>query len=117
MASRFCLLLVVVLFAIAESAPTTPQLGGWSKWRNADNSVNEICRKLKPEVETKLGQKFVPFTALTYQTQIVNGQNYRIKVYGGVNKLVIMEVNQGRNQVNILKNVAVFLLPNADFGN
>ncbi|XP_066529655.1 cystatin-A-like [Hoplias malabaricus] len=111
MASRFCLLLVVVLFAIAESSVP----GGWSEWKNADRNVNEICRKLKPEVEKQLGERFSRFEALTYQTQVVKGLNYKIKVYAGVNKLVIMQVYQGLCQNRLkcynLKNVAVFLLP------
>ncbi|XP_066531152.1 cystatin-A-like [Hoplias malabaricus] len=107
MTSRFCLLLVVVLFVIAESAPTTPQLGGWSEWKNADNSVNEICRKLQPEVQKQLGEEFSRFEALTYQTQVAGGVNYRIKVDVGVNKLVIIEVHQDLNQVDTLTKVEV----------
>ncbi|XP_066529654.1 cystatin-A-like [Hoplias malabaricus] len=115
MASRFCLLLVVVLFTIAESAPRSPLAGGWSQWKNADPKVNEICKLLQAEVQSKLGQNFSQFKALTYQNQIVAGVNYRIKVYGGVNKLVFMKVYQGLDQFLILNNVAVVPLPNANF--
>ncbi|XP_066529635.1 cystatin-A5-like [Hoplias malabaricus] len=115
MASRFCLLLVVVLFAVAESAPNSPVLGGWSKWKNADKSVNEICKNLQPEVESTLGRYFSPFKALTYQDQLVAGWNYKIKVYGGVNKLVIMEVHQNLTQYDSLTDVTVFPYPNANF--
>ncbi|XP_066529617.1 cystatin-A-like [Hoplias malabaricus] len=115
MASRFCLLLVVVLFAVAESAPKIPKLGGWSEWKNADINVNAICKKLQPEVQKKLGENFSRFEALTYQTQVVAGLNYKIKVYAGVNQLVIMQVYKNLKQVYSLTYVKVVPLPNANF--
>lgn len=58
-----------------------PLVGGLSEEvKDADDTVLEICEKVREEVETKLGKKFCEFKPLKYRTQLVNGVNYFIKV-------------------------------------
>ncbi|KAH9381004.1 hypothetical protein HPB48_008218 [Haemaphysalis longicornis] len=55
-------------------------VGGLSEEvKDADDTVREICEKVREEVEAKLGKKFCEFTPLKYRTQLVNGVNYFIK--------------------------------------
>lgn len=61
-----------------------PLCGGLSDGvQDADATVQEICEKVRPEVEAKLGKTFSEFTPLKYRTQLVNGINYFIKVRVG----------------------------------
>ncbi|XP_077539877.1 cystatin-B-like [Haemaphysalis longicornis] len=61
-----------------------PMVGGLSEEvKDADDTVREICEKVREEVEAKLGKKFCEFTPLKYRTQLVNGVNYFIKVCVG----------------------------------
>ncbi|RWS10189.1 intracellular cystatin-like protein [Dinothrombium tinctorium] len=45
-----------------------------------DDTVKEICEKIRSELEGKIGKKFEQFSPLSYKTQLVNGVNYFIKV-------------------------------------
>ncbi|XP_072531074.1 cystatin-B-like [Salminus brasiliensis] len=73
---------------------SSSQTGYWSDWKDADAEVKEICSKIKPVVEKKMGHDFPVFDALNYQQQIVKGRNYNIKVYAGNNQCVIILVWQ-----------------------
>ncbi|KAM5181663.1 cystatin-B [Mantella aurantiaca] len=54
--------------------------GGTSAAKPADGPVQELCDRVKAEVEEKHGRKFDTFTAVSYKTQMVNGTNYFVKV-------------------------------------
>ncbi|RWS28929.1 cell cycle-regulated histone H1-binding protein-like protein [Leptotrombidium deliense] len=54
--------------------------GGIGELKPADDTVNDICAKIRAEVENKAGKQFVEFTAINYASQLVNGVNYFIKV-------------------------------------
>lgn len=58
-----------------------PLCGGLSEEvKDADDTVREICEKVRAEVEAKLEKCFPEFTPLKYRTQLVNGINYFVKV-------------------------------------
>ncbi|KAH8020336.1 hypothetical protein HPB51_000786 [Rhipicephalus microplus] len=59
----------------------SPRVGGLSQeLKPADATVQEICDKVRSDVEKKLGQNFAEFTPVNYRTQVVNGTNYFVKV-------------------------------------
>uniref|UniRef100_A0A1E1WWH0 Putative intracellular cystatin n=1 Tax=Amblyomma aureolatum TaxID=187763 RepID=A0A1E1WWH0_9ACAR len=61
-----------------------PLCGGLSdEVKDADDTVREICEKVRSEVEAKLEKTFDEFTPLKYRTQLVNGINYFVKVHVG----------------------------------
>uniref|UniRef100_A0A023G794 Putative intracellular cystatin n=1 Tax=Amblyomma triste TaxID=251400 RepID=A0A023G794_AMBTT len=61
-----------------------PLCGGLSEdVKDVDVIVQEVCEKVRSEVEAKLGKKFDEFTPLKYRTQLVNGINYFVKVHVG----------------------------------
>ncbi|XP_077487669.1 cystatin-B-like [Amblyomma americanum] len=61
-----------------------PLCGGLAEEvKDADATVQEICEKVRSEVEAKLAKKFDEFTPLKYRTQLVNGVNYFVKVHVG----------------------------------
>uniref|UniRef100_A0A131XM09 Putative intracellular cystatin n=1 Tax=Hyalomma excavatum TaxID=257692 RepID=A0A131XM09_9ACAR len=61
-----------------------PLCGGLSEEvKDADDTVKEICEKVRADVEAKLGTSFPEFTPLKYRTQLVNGINYFVKVHIG----------------------------------
>ncbi|KAH7948131.1 cystatin-A2 [Rhipicephalus sanguineus] len=67
----------------------SPRVGGLSQeLKPADATVQEICEKVRSDVENKLGQTFAEFTPVNYKTQVVNGTNYFIKVRVGSDQYV-----------------------------
>ncbi|XP_024119945.1 cystatin-B-like [Oryzias melastigma] len=58
-------------------------LGGLSEAKKADASIQEICNKVKPDLEKMSGKVFTEFSAKLYKTQPVDGTNYFIKVHVG----------------------------------
>ncbi|KAH7948132.1 cystatin-B [Rhipicephalus sanguineus] len=64
-----------------------PLCGGLSEEvKDADDTVREICEKVRAEVEAKLEKCFPEFTPVKYRTQLVNGINYFVKVHVGDNQ-------------------------------
>nr|XP_037281227.1 cystatin-A2-like [Rhipicephalus microplus] len=67
----------------------SPRVGGLSQeLKPADATVQEICDKVRSDVEKKLGQNFAEFTPVNYRTQVVNGTNYFVKVRVGSDQYV-----------------------------
>ncbi|XP_050027487.1 cystatin-B-like [Dermacentor andersoni] len=61
-----------------------PLCGGLSEEvKDADDTVKEICEKVRADVEAKLSKSFKEFAPLKYRTQLVNGVNYFVKVHVG----------------------------------
>lgn len=57
-----------------------PLLGGWTDWDEATEEVQNIANEMQEAVESEMGDSFEHFTANTYQSQVVNGWNYRIQI-------------------------------------
>lgn len=55
-------------------------LGGWTDWDEATEEVQNIANEVQEAVESEMGDSFEHFTANTYQSQVVNGWNYRIQI-------------------------------------
>ncbi|XP_037391209.1 cystatin-A-like isoform X2 [Pygocentrus nattereri] len=70
---------------------TSAMPGGWTDWKDANEEVKELCKKVKPIVEKQTGKQFAVFETLTFRTQIVAGKNYNIKVYAGNNMCAVLE--------------------------
>ncbi|KAH6928738.1 hypothetical protein HPB50_018864 [Hyalomma asiaticum] len=67
----------------------SPRVGGLSQeLKPADSTVQEVCEKVRSDVENKLGQTFTEFTPVNYRTQVVNGTNYFVKVRVGADQYV-----------------------------
>uniref|UniRef100_G3MQY1 Cystatin domain-containing protein n=1 Tax=Amblyomma maculatum TaxID=34609 RepID=G3MQY1_AMBMU len=65
------------------------KVGGLSEELKQPNAtVQEICEKIRPEVENKLGQSLEDFKPVNYRTQVVNGVNYFIKVQVGADQYI-----------------------------
>jgi len=60
-----------------------PLCGGMSDSKPADAEIQKICDQLRPDIESKAGKKFNDFTALHYNSQVVAGTNYFVKVHTG----------------------------------
>ncbi|XP_077487670.1 cystatin-A2-like [Amblyomma americanum] len=71
------------------------KVGGLSEeLKQADATVQEICEKIRPDVEGKLGQCTVDFTPVNYRTQVVNGVNYFIKVHIGADQYIHLRAHK-----------------------
>ncbi|KAI0208770.1 Cystatin-B [Lamellibrachia satsuma] len=57
--------------------------GGPKPATDADENVQAICDKVRPQVEEKAGQKFSEYKALRVVTQLVAGTNYFVKIHIG----------------------------------
>ncbi|XP_045198071.2 cystatin-A-like [Mercenaria mercenaria] len=55
-------------------------LGGWGEETEATPEVQEICDKVKEQVQTTTGGTFTMYKALKYRSQIVAGTNYCVKI-------------------------------------
>ena len=54
-------------------------LGGLSEKKVADESVQNILKNLKSDIELKIGKELINLQADSYKTQVVAGINYFIK--------------------------------------
>ncbi|MEE6518981.1 hypothetical protein FKM82_030351 [Ascaphus truei] len=57
--------------------------GGIGSVEPADQAIQDICDKIKPQVEEKDGRNFGKFKAVKYASQVVAGTNLFIKVNEG----------------------------------
>ena len=62
--------------------------GGFAGALPADDDVKALVAQVKADTEGKLGKTFPVFEAVSYQTQVVNGTNYKVKVKVGDNEFV-----------------------------
>ncbi|XP_074550085.1 leukocyte cysteine proteinase inhibitor 1-like [Halichoeres trimaculatus] len=69
-------------------------IGCYTEPSPATEEIQKICNKVKPQVEKETGKNYGVFTALMYQSQIVQGVNYTIMVYVGENDCLYVKVYQ-----------------------
>eukprot|EP00742_Colponemidia_sp_Colp-10_P002977 GILJ01003177.1.p1 GENE.GILJ01003177.1~~GILJ01003177.1.p1 ORF type:complete len:131 (-),score=17.98 GILJ01003177.1:150-500(-) len=69
----FCLV-AVVAFVHAQT------FGGYTESRPADAEVMSLCRAVRLDVEARHNGPFQTFEPISYQSQVVAGTNYNIKV-------------------------------------
>jgi cystatin-A/B len=62
--------------------------GGTTESRPASDDIQALCNGLKDELQSKVGKQFAEFTAIEYQTQVVAGTNYFIKIFIGNDEYV-----------------------------
>jgi hypothetical protein len=55
-------------------------LGGYGQVKNADTEAQAVADAVKGAAEELLQKTWNTWTAVSYQTQVVNGVNYKIKV-------------------------------------
>ncbi|XP_075448981.1 cystatin-B-like [Ascaphus truei] len=77
--------------------------GGIGSVEPADQAIQDICDKIKPQVEEMDGANFGTFIAVNYTSQVVAGTNLFIKVDVGGDEflhLCIFEDLQGELLLN-----------------
>jgi cystatin-A/B len=57
--------------------------GGTSQTKPACDEILALCVTLREELENKAGKKFTEFSAIEYQSQVVAGTNYFVKIHIG----------------------------------
>eukprot|EP00828_Plagiopyla_frontata_P049532 TRINITY_DN9911_c0_g1_i1.p3 TRINITY_DN9911_c0_g1~~TRINITY_DN9911_c0_g1_i1.p3 ORF type:complete len:101 (+),score=30.95 TRINITY_DN9911_c0_g1_i1:92-394(+) len=60
--------------------------------RQANEEVQEIANSLKAEIEEKLQNAFEKFKAIEYQTQVVAGTNFKIKISVDDEKQILVKI-------------------------
>jgi len=65
-----------------------PLLGGWTGWDEANDEVQNIADEVREAVEHEMDVQFDSYDAESYQSQVVAGWNYRIKINVGGPDLV-----------------------------
>ncbi|EGG22715.1 cystatin A3 [Cavenderia fasciculata] len=69
-------------------------LGGVGKVQPANKDIMTMVLKVKTHVETKLGQQYHCFRAISFRQQLVNGINYFVKVKVGEGEYVHLRIYQ-----------------------
>ena len=67
-------------------------VGGPTEERDADDEVKKMVTELKAKVEEKRNATFSTFEAVKFNTQVVNGIIYRIKVKVGDDEYIHLRV-------------------------
>ncbi|TRY67612.1 hypothetical protein TCAL_02728 [Tigriopus californicus] len=62
--------------------------GGMGTPTPATPEIQEVCDKVKPHIEEKMGQKLDTFEAKSFTSQVVAGSNYFVKIHVGDDKCV-----------------------------
>lgn len=62
--------------------------GGTSASKPATDEIQELCNTLRNALEGKAGKKFIEFKAIEFQTQVVAGTNYFVKIHIGSEEYV-----------------------------
>lgn len=56
------------------------RVGGLTDVQQPDETVFEVMKAIRPELERKLGKTFCKYEPVSCKTQLVNGINYFIKI-------------------------------------
>ncbi|XP_029313684.1 leukocyte cysteine proteinase inhibitor 1-like [Cottoperca gobio] len=86
------------------------ELGGWGETKDATGETQNICYQVKDEVEQKTDKKYVDYTATEYRSQIVNGENFLIKVFVGGKDYIHLRVFQFITFVRDVEEIKYVLL-------
>ena len=56
-------------------------VGGFGAWQDSTDEIQSISDELRNEVETRMNSPaFIKYEAVKYQTQVVAGTNYKIRI-------------------------------------
>ncbi|XP_041352657.1 cystatin-A-like [Gigantopelta aegis] len=66
--------------------------GGATPMKEATEEVQEICNKIRAELEEKVGKTFSDFKATHFSSQVVAGINYFVKVSIGDAKYLHVKI-------------------------
>ncbi|XP_030613140.1 cystatin-A [Archocentrus centrarchus] len=66
--------------------------GGYMEAREASKEIQQICDKVKCDVERKTNKMYGVFKAVQYRSQVVAGVNYLIKVHVGGHSYLHLKV-------------------------
>ncbi|XP_075448983.1 cystatin-A-like [Ascaphus truei] len=66
--------------------------GGIGSVEPADQAIQDICDKIKPQVIKMDGRNFGKFKAVKYASQVVAGINYFVKVDVGGNEFLHLRI-------------------------
>uniref|UniRef100_A0A7S4L5V6 Cystatin domain-containing protein n=1 Tax=Paramoeba aestuarina TaxID=180227 RepID=A0A7S4L5V6_9EUKA len=72
-------LVLACLFAVVSVTATLPA-GFWSSEQPATKEIQELVDSVYEKVEDRLGREFNTYIAVSYQSQVVAGTNYHIKM-------------------------------------
>ncbi|XP_053513797.1 cystatin-B-like [Artibeus jamaicensis] len=75
-------------------------LGGCSETEPATAEIQAIADQVKSQLEEKENKKYTMFKAVEYQSQVVAGTNYFIKVQVGNNDFVHLRVYESLPHAN-----------------
>ncbi|XP_036992234.1 cystatin-B-like [Artibeus jamaicensis] len=74
--------------------------GGTSETKPATAEIQAIADQVKSQLEEKENKKYTMFKAVEYQSQVVGGTNYFIKVQVGNNDFVHLRVYKSLPHAN-----------------
>ncbi|XP_048044026.1 cystatin-B-like isoform X3 [Megalobrama amblycephala] len=69
-------------------------VGAWTSEKVVTPEMEDICLKVKSDIEKKARATFEIYIPLSFGTQIVAGKNHLVKVYIGVDKCVHAMITQ-----------------------
>jgi cystatin-A/B len=99
MSSHYFFQMTVLLLLIFETSfNMTITVGGAGPVRAATPEVQAICDRIRGDFENKVDTVFPEFQAVLYQTQVVAGLNYFVKVQVGTDEYVHLRIYQDFSQ-------------------
>merc|ERR1711990_461983 len=77
---------------MASSGMMSMRLGGWSEENPADDEIQALVDRVKPDVGNHFGKNLNVFEAKTYRYQPVSGSMYIIKVHVGNDEYIHVKI-------------------------
>ena len=93
---KLIVIVLVALFALFHGRPTTNMSmpGGFGNTRVATADEQAILEHVRTEVEARLAKELPVFHAVAFQTQVVAGVNYLMKVQIGDDEYVHVKIHK-----------------------